>query len=58
MYVDDYERANYKYMQTSQYFIRKQNPDKSWASELANWCAQAESGPSDNQEKYFSEKVI
>lgn len=58
MYVDDYERVNYKYMQTSQYFIRKQNPDKSWASELANWCAQAEHGPSENNEKYFSEKVI
>lgn len=58
MYVDDYERVNYKYMQTSQYFIRKQNPDKSWASELANWCAQAENGPSENNEKYFSEKVI
>lgn len=58
MYVDEYERANYKYMQTSQYYIRKQNPDKSWASELANWCAQAESGHVDNDQKYFSEKVI
>jgi hypothetical protein len=58
MYVDEYERVNFKYMQTSQYFIRKQNPDKSWASELANWCAQAESGPSENNDKYFSEKVI
>ena len=27
-YVDEYERVNFKYMKTSQYFIRKQNLDR------------------------------
>jgi hypothetical protein len=37
-YVEEYRMKSYKYMQTSQYFIRKQQSDKSWSSELANYC--------------------
>lgn len=37
-YVKDYELQNYDYMRTSQYFIRKQNVDKTWESDLANYC--------------------
>lgn len=37
-YVEDFEREGYKYMRTSQYFIRKQDVDKSWSSDLANYC--------------------
>jgi hypothetical protein len=37
-YVKDYELQNYNYMRTSQYFIRKQNVDKTWESDLANYC--------------------
>lgn len=58
MYVDDYERRNYMYMQTSQYFIRKQNSDKTWASELANMCAIIEAGDTLEDNNYFSEKVV
>ena len=57
MYVDEYERKNYMYMQTSQYFIRKQQSDKTWGSELANWCASADSGEM-NSDDHFSEKVV
>ena len=37
-YVKAYELQNYNYMRTSQYFIRKQNVDKTWESDLANYC--------------------
>lgn len=56
-YVTDYETRSYKYMQTSQYFIRKQNSDKTWASELANWCATVESGEM-TEDQSFKEKVV
>ena len=58
MYVDEYERKNYMYMQTSQYFIRKQQSDKTWGSELANMCAIVESGDTLPDENYFSENVV
>lgn len=57
-YVDEYERKNYMYMQTSQYFIRKQQSDKTWGSELANMCAVIESGDSLDDKNYFSENVV
>jgi hypothetical protein len=37
-YIYDYSLKNYDYMRTSQYFIRKQNADKTWESELADYC--------------------
>lgn len=37
-YVDEYETHGYNYMRTSQYFIRKQDIDKTWSSDLANYC--------------------
>lgn len=57
-YVDEYERKNYMYMQTSQYFIRKQQSDKSWGSELANMCAVIESGDNLEDKNYFTENVV
>lgn len=38
LYVETFARNNYKFMRTSQYFIRKQEPDKSYISELAEYC--------------------
>lgn len=38
LYVETFARDNYKYMRTSQYFIRKQELDKSYISELAEYC--------------------
>lgn len=57
MYLDEFERNNFKYMRTSQYFVRKQNQDKSFDSELANYCEQYLSGDvTDNT--HFSENVV
>lgn len=55
MYVNDYERRNYKFMRTAQYFIRKQEADKKFNSDLADWCSN-----SDLEEEltHFIEKII
>lgn len=59
MYVDEYERQGYKYMRTSQYFIRKQNSvEKTFESELANYCEVYKNGDGDYTETHFSEKVV
>lgn len=59
MYVDEYERTGYKYMRTSQYFIRKQNAiEKTFESELANYCEAYMNGSADYKENHFSEKVV
>jgi hypothetical protein len=59
-YVDEFESKNYLYMRTSQYFIRKQLTDKSWDSELANYCTMIKNGDDklDQRTNYFSEKVV
>ena len=58
LYVDEYERKNFMYMRTSQYFISKMNPDKSRESELANYCSQIISGDYQDDTNHFSEKVV
>ena len=58
LYVDEFERKNYMFMQTSQYFIRKQQSDKTWGSELANWCSAVESGDISEADDHFSERVV
>lgn len=58
MYVDEYENKNYLYMKNSQYFIRKQMSDKSWESELANYCELVQSGYTGEEANHFSEKVV
>jgi len=56
-YVKDFEVRNYEYMRTSQYFIRKQNnTDKSWESELANYCELVMNNP-DVDVVYFKDEV-
>jgi hypothetical protein len=56
-YVDDYEIRRYEYMRTSQYFIRKQNTDKTWDSDLATYCDLVNNGP-EEETNYFKERVI
>jgi hypothetical protein len=56
-YVDEYETKNYLYMKNSQYFIRKQMSDKSWESDLANYCEMILNG-GDTDSHHFSENVI
>lgn len=57
-YVDSYEKDNFKFMRNSQYFIRKQNSDKSWDSELANCCDIILNGEDQDDSPHFSEKVV
>jgi len=57
-YVDEYEKKNYLYMQTSQYFIRKQLADKTWGSELGNCCASVLNGDDAEEGPRFQEKVF
>lgn len=57
-YVDTYEKTNYMYMKNSQYFIRKQNADKSWDSELANYCEIIINGEDIDDAPHFSDKVV
>jgi hypothetical protein len=57
-YVDEYERNNYLYMQTSKYFICKTQQDKSKTSELADYCELIASGGELDEDNYFKEKVV
>lgn len=57
-YLDEYEANGYKYMRTSQYFIRKQESDKSWSSELANYCDMYLNGTDSGHDFVFKEKVV
>lgn len=56
-YVDDYSIRNYEFMRTSQYFIRKQNIDKSFESDLATYCELLNNG-FDEPETYFKERIV
>lgn len=59
LYVDTFERQGYKYMRTSQYFIRKTNTaEKTFESELADYCNMYINGGNDYEEKHFSERVV
>lgn len=57
MYIEEYRLKNWNYMRNSMYFIRKQDQDKSFKSDLADYCAIVESGGSFEQEHIFPEEV-
>jgi len=57
-YVDSFEEDNFKFMRNSQYFIRKQNSDKSLDYELAKCCDIVLSGDDQDNSPHFSEKVV
>lgn len=57
-YLDEKEKVKWEYTRTSQYFIRKQNTDKSWQSELADYCQLIEDGGHLNKDTIFTEKVF
>ena len=57
-YIETYEKTNYMYMKNSQYFIRKQNTDKSWDSELANYCEIIINGEDEDDAPHFSDNVV
>jgi len=55
-YVDEYEAKNYEFMRNSQYFVKKQDKDKSVISDLADYCNAVDTGQEPDKE-YFSEKA-
>ena len=57
MYVNEYRNAEYMYMQTSQYFICKQDKHKVKSSTLADYCDMIRDGI-DTEDKTFKEKVV
>ena len=57
MYVNEYRDAEYMYMQTSQYFICKQDKHKVKSSTLADYCDMIRDGI-DTEERTFKEKVV
>jgi hypothetical protein len=57
MYVNEYRNAEYLYMQTSQYFICKQDKHRVKSSTLADYCDMIRDGI-DTEEKTFKEKVV
>ena len=56
-YVSEYELKRYEYMRNSQYFIRKQNLDKSFESDLATYCELVISG-ADEVPTYFRDNIV
>ena len=56
-YVDEYSLDRYNYMRNSQYFVRKQNTDKTWDSTLATYCDMIDA---DDYEElnYFKENIV
>lgn len=58
-YVMEFQLTGYKYMRTSQYFIRKMAVDKTYDSELATYCDVVINGDEDyDSSNHFSENVI
>lgn len=51
-YVKHYEEKNYNFMQTSAYFIKKEDGKKIIASALSEWCEQV-LNPNENDEKSY-----
>ena len=58
LYVDEYEKKNYMYMKTSQYFISKMNPDRTRDSELANYCSSVVNNDYETDDNFFSERAV
>ncbi len=57
MYVNEFQKNNYMYMQNSQYFISKQDKHKVKTSKLADYCDMIRDGIS-TEEDHFKERVV
>lgn len=57
-YLDEKQRDNWNYTMKSQFFIRKQQQDKSWHSELANYCELIISGEEPDEDAHFKDTVF
>lgn len=59
LYVAEQELESYKYARRVKYFIRKMLQDKSWESDLAEYCIRIKSGDlGDRVENHFKEKIV
>jgi hypothetical protein len=58
MYINEYKDNNYLYMQTSQYFIAKQDKHKVKKSTLADYCDMVRDGVTMEEPKFFKDKVV
>ena len=54
-YVNDYQARNYKFMRTSQFFIRKQVVGRDFTSDLAEWCSNKDM---EEERNPFTEKIV
>jgi hypothetical protein len=57
-YIDEFSIRNYEYMRNSQYFVRRQNIDKSFESDLATYCELINTNPDDSGDTYFKERIV
>ncbi len=57
-YVAEYQKKNWKFMRTSQNFIRKAESDATYTSDLADYCAIVESGGYTDATPTFKTKVV
>lgn len=56
-YIEEERNKGFKYTRTSRYFIRKQDSDKTWISDLAAYCELVKNGE-DFDKPQHSEKVF
>ena len=57
-YVNEYAQKDYMYMQTSQYFISKEDKAKVKQSQLADYCDMIRDGVQEEDNNHFSEKIV
>ena len=57
-YVIQYQETSFMYMRTSKYFIRKQNADKTWSSDLAEQCQMVIDNIQNIEPKKFNSDVV
>lgn len=58
MYINEYQSNNWKFMRTSQYFIKKQERDGTINSDLANYCSIIKAGGTIESTPTFQTKVV
>ena len=57
-YLNEYEVNDYLYMQTSQYFISKEDRSKIKQSQLADYCDMIREGVEEDNNSPFKERVV
>lgn len=57
LYIEGERKSSFKFTRTSKYFIRKQDTDKSWSSDLASYCELVINGEDFDTPKY-TEKIF